>query len=59
MEFNSLDKIINKKKEKLNLLKNKLKIEDLKYKIDKFDKFLDFKQKIYSNYSKRKILFNC
>ena len=45
MEFNSLDKIINKKKEKLNLLKNKFKVEDLKYKINKFDKFLDFKQK--------------
>ena len=50
MEYNSLDKIINKKKEKLNLLKNKFKIEDLNYKINKFDKFLDFKQKIYSNY---------
>ncbi len=50
MEFNSLDKIINKKKEKLNLLKNKFKVDDLKYKIDKFDKFLDFKEKIYLNY---------
>jgi len=50
MEYNSLDKIINKKKEKLNLLKNKFKVEDLNYKINKFDKFLDFKQKIYSNY---------
>ena len=54
MESNSLDKIINKKKEKLNLLKNKFKIEDLKYKIDKFDKYLDFKEKIYSNLSKGK-----
>ena len=50
MASNSLDKIINKKKEKLNLLKNKLKIEDLEYKIDKFDKYLDFKKKIYSKY---------
>jgi len=55
MEFNSLDKIIIKKKEKINLLKNKLKIDDLKHKIDKFDKFLDFKEKIYTNYSKEKI----
>ena len=54
MELNSLDKIINKKKEKLNLLKNKLKLEDLNYKIDKYDKFLDFKQKIHSNYSNGK-----
>ena len=54
MEINSLDKIINKKKEKLNLLKNKFKIKDLKYKIDKFDKYLDFKEKLYSNFSKGK-----
>ena len=54
METNSLDKIINKKKEKLNLLKNKLKIENLEHKIDKFDKYLDFKKKIYSNFSKGK-----
>ena len=54
MASNSLDKIINKKIEKLNLLKNKLKIEDLEHKIDKFDKYLDFKKKIYSNFSKGK-----
>ena len=54
MENNSLDKIINKKKQKLNLLKDKLVIEDLKYKIDKFDKYLDFKEKLYSNFSKGK-----
>ena len=42
MESNSLDTIINKKKQKLNLLKNKFKIEDLTYKINKFDKYLDF-----------------
>ena len=54
MEFNSLDKIINKKKENLDLFKNKIKIEDLKNKIDKFDKYLDFKEKIYSNFSKGK-----
>ena len=54
MESNSLDKIINKKKEKLNLLKNKLNIKDLKYKIDKFDKYSDFKEKIFSNLSQGK-----
>jgi len=55
MASNFLDKIINKKIEKLNLLKNKLKIKDLENKIDKFDKYLDFKKKIYSNFSKGKI----
>ena len=54
METNSLDTIINKKKQKLNLLKNKFKIEDLTYKINKFDKYLDFKEKIYSNLLKGK-----
>ena len=55
MVSNSLDKIINKKKENLDLFKNKIKIEDLKNKIDKFDKYLDFKEKIYSNLSKGKL----
>ena len=54
MEFNSLDKIINKKKKKLNLLKNKLKIEDLEHKIDKFEKYFDFKEKINSKFSQGK-----
>ena len=54
MEFNSLDTIINKKKEKLNLLKNKIEIKDLKFKIDKFNKYLDFKEKINSNFSRGK-----
>ena len=54
MESNSLDKIINKKKENLNILKNKVKIEDLKHKINKFDKYFDFKEKIYFNFSKGK-----
>jgi len=47
MESNSLDKIISLKKEKINLLKNKIKIEDLKEKIYGFDKYLDFKNAIY------------
>ena len=54
METNSLDKIISLKKEKINLLKNKIKIEDLKDKIDRFDKYFDFKNAIYSNFSKGK-----
>ena len=55
MESNYLDIIINKKKENLILLKNKLKIEDLNNKINKFDKYLDFKEKIYSNFLKGKL----
>ena len=39
MGSNSLEEIINKKKEILNLLKNKFKIEDLNYKIKKYKKF--------------------
>ena len=55
MESNSLDKIINLKKEKLNSLKNELNINDLKNKIDKFDKFFDFKKSIEKNFSQGKI----
>ena len=54
MEFNYLNKIINTKKEKLNLLKNKFKIVDLENKIDKFNKYLDFKEAINFNLSKGK-----
>ena len=54
MESNSLDTIINKKRQKLNFLKNKFKIKDLTYKINKFDKYFDFKEKLYSNLSKGK-----
>ena len=55
METNSLDKIINFKKEKLNSLKNHFKIEDLQNKIDKFDKYFDFKKSIETNISRGKI----
>ncbi len=51
MVSNYLKKIISKKKENLNLLKKKFKIKDFKYKIDKFDKYLNFKEKIHSNFS--------
>ena len=43
MESNSLDKIINLKKEKLNSLKKKLNINNLNNKIEKFDKYFDFR----------------
>ena len=49
MVSNSLEKIINKKKDKLNSLKNKLKIEELRYKIENFNRYFNFKEKIYFN----------
>ena len=55
MEFNYLDKILNKKREKLNFLKKKLNLKDLNNKIDKFDKYLDFKETINSNFLKGKL----
>jgi len=55
METNSLDKIINFKKEKLNSLKNQFKIVDLQNKIDKFDKYFNFKKSIETNISQGKI----
>ena len=55
MESNSLDKIINLKKEKLNSLKSEYKIDDLKKRIDNFDKFFDFKKSIENNISLGKI----
>ena len=55
METNSLERIIDKKKEKLNSLKNHFKIEDLQNKIDKFDKYFDFKKSIETNISRGKI----
>ena len=55
MESNSLDKIINLKKEKLNSLKSEYKIDELKKRIDNFDKFFDFKKSIENNVSLGKI----
>ena len=54
MGSNFLEEIINKKKEILNLFKNKFKIEDLNYKIKKYEKYFDFKEKIKSNFSEGK-----
>ena len=53
MEFNSLDKIINKNR-KIKFIKNKIKFEDLNHKIDKFNNYQDFKKNIYSNFTKGK-----
>ena len=55
MESNSLDKIISLKKEKLNSLKKQFNIDDLKNKIDKFEKYIDFKTPIENNVSHGKI----
>ena len=52
---NTLDKIINKKKEKLNEFKNKISIESLKDKIAQNDFFINFKKKIKDNFSNNKI----
>ena len=43
MVSNSLEKIINKKKDKLNSLKNKLNIEELRYKIENFNRYFSIK----------------
>ena len=55
METNSLERIIDKKKEKLNSLKNQFKVDELKNKIDKFDKYFDFKKALEKNISQGKI----
>ena len=55
MKTNSLDKIINLKKEKLSSLKNHYKVDDLQNKIDKFDKYFNFKKSIETNISLGKI----
>ena len=55
MEPNSLDKIINLKKEKINFLKKKITIDELKKKIDNFDKYFNFKKSIENNLAQGKI----
>ena len=54
MENNILDKIINKKKIRLNKLKKVISIESLKEKIDN-NIFFNFKEKIQNNISNNKI----
>jgi len=52
---NTLNKIINKKKDKLIELKKKISIESLKEKIKKNKTFIDFRNKIENNITKDKI----
>ncbi len=55
MSNNILDKIINKKAQRLSELKKTVSIESLKEKIDQNVTFLDFKQKIENNITNNKI----
>ena len=49
MSENILEKIIKNKKNKVDLLKKSLSIENLKIKIDENKSFIDFKEKIKNN----------
>ena len=55
MAENILNKIINKKIQRLNELKKTISIESLKEKIDKNKTFLNFKEKIQNNVTNNKI----
>jgi indole-3-glycerol phosphate synthase len=55
MVNNILEKIINKKKERLNELKKIISIESLQEIISKNDFFINFKEKIKKNFSNNKI----
>ena len=55
MANNILDKIINKKAQRLNELKKNVSIEALKIKIDQNKTYFDFKKKIENNILKNKI----
>ena len=55
MVDNILNKIINKKKQKLDNLKKEISIESLKEKINQNENHLDFKEKIENNISNNKI----
>ena len=55
MSKNILNKIINKKKQRLNELKRTVSIESLKEKIDQNKTYLDFKKKIENNIINNKI----
>ena len=54
MVENILEKIINKKKEKINILKQKISIDDLNQRINEQNNFLDFKNKINNNIALKK-----
>ena len=55
MTDNVLNKIINKKAQRLSELKKTISIESLKEKIDQNTNYLDFKKKIENNILKKKI----
>ena len=55
MVENTLNKIINKKEQKLNGLKKIISIESLKEKIKKNNTFINFKEKIENNIINNKI----
>jgi len=55
MVKNILENIINKKKLRLNVLKNTISIESLNEKITEYKNFINFKEKIKSNLSEDKI----
>ncbi len=55
MSENILEKIINNKKKKIDLLKKSITIENLKLKIKENKSFIDFKKKIEENELRNKI----
>ena len=55
MQDNVLQKIIDKKKIKINNLKKEIKIDTLKDNINKLDSFINFKEKIKNNLDNDKI----
>ncbi len=55
MAENILEKIIQNKKKKIDLLKKSISIENLKIKIDENKSFINFKEKIENNEQKNKI----
>ena len=55
MANNILDKIINKKTQRLEKLKKKFSIESLKLQINKNNNYIDLKKKIEKNISNNKI----
>ena len=55
MSENTLDKIIKKKIEKVDLLKKSISLQSLSEKIDKNKLFINFKEKIQSNINDNKI----
>ena len=55
MSNNILNKIINKKAQRLSELKKTISIESLKEKIDQDTNYLDFKKKIENNITNDKI----